>query len=636
MKWKDLSFAMKLGGGFGIVLLLLCVVVGLNFTGVLEIEDNAGQVIDGNKLDANLAQKEVDHLNWVGRVNALLTDDQITELDVELDHRKCGFGKWLYGEGRAEALALAPSLEGTLKKVEEPHKKLHESAAHIKEVFRQADPELPRLLADKISDHLKWSIAVQNAMNSGAVKLGVQMDPTKCALGVWLGGEYARNLYEKGDAEFKQAWDMLTESHEKLHDSAAAIEENMAYDALRKADKAQDAAMAEVERIQDELFAVLDDGMENIVDPAKDKAAEFSDMETLTKWAEIDMVMNEDVVQNFLLAQYAAAKMRLLGDEERTRNCRTRMKTLREGMDEWLTLIKGTEMEGPGQTADGLLREWSRAVEKLQQVAVNARAAKYAVQTAETIYLEETTPILAETLTHLNTLKEEANHELGGMTRANGIYAAETLPALGQVQGLLNEIREEARESIMTDEILLNAAQSTRTTGIFVGAAAIVIGILLAWFMARAISGPVGKSKAFAETLADGDFTRSLDIEQKDEIGVLADAMNAISKNLGAMFRDISHNVETLSSSSTELSAISEQMSEGAGQTSGKSAAVAAAAEEMSTNMNSVAAAMEEASTNVSMVAAGAEEMTSTIGEIARNAEKARGITGRAVSRANN
>lgn len=100
MSWKNLTIGKKTGIGFGVILVLLVVVGILSYTGVSGIVTNAVKVIEGNKLDGNLAQKEVDHLNWVNKVNALLTDDKITSLDVQTDDHKCGFGKWLYGEGR--------------------------------------------------------------------------------------------------------------------------------------------------------------------------------------------------------------------------------------------------------------------------------------------------------------------------------------------------------------------------------------------------------------------------------------------------------------------------------------------------------------------------------------------------------
>ena len=163
---------------------------------------------------------------------------------------------------------------------------------------------------------------------------------------------------------------------------------------------------------------------------------------------------------------------------------------------------------------------------------------------------------------------------------------------------------------------------------------AILLGVLLAFFITRGITGPINMSVAFAAKVSEGDLTQQLDIDQKDEIGVLASALSKIVSNLGQMFKDIAAGVETLSSSSTELSAISQQMTSGAEQTSGKANTVATAAEEMSSNMTSVAAATEEASTNVGMVATAAEEMTAVINEIAQNTEKAQVITGEAVSEA--
>lgn len=97
-----------------------------------------------------LLQREVDHLNWAKKVPAYVYDDKITELGVELDHTRCGFGKWYYGEGRKEAEFLLPLLREPLADIAEPHQKLHESAAKIKEVFHKKDNQLGRQQAENI------------------------------------------------------------------------------------------------------------------------------------------------------------------------------------------------------------------------------------------------------------------------------------------------------------------------------------------------------------------------------------------------------------------------------------------------------------------------------------------------------
>ena len=110
MKWRDMTIGRRIAFGFGVVLVLLTLTGVLTYVGVGGIVLNASEVIDGNKLDGELAQKEVDHLVWCKKVNALLTDDSIHELHVQTDDHKCGFGKWLYGEGRTQAEASGADL----------------------------------------------------------------------------------------------------------------------------------------------------------------------------------------------------------------------------------------------------------------------------------------------------------------------------------------------------------------------------------------------------------------------------------------------------------------------------------------------------------------------------------------------
>jgi len=144
----------------------------------------------------------------------------------------------------------------------------------------------------------------------------------------------------------------------------------------------------------------------------------------------------------------------------------------------------------------------------------------------------------------------------------------------------------------------------------------------------------INDAVTFAKTVADGDLTQSLDIVRKDEIGMLAVSLNNMNLSLREMVKTIANGVGVMSTSSADLSAISEQMAGRAASMSEKANTVATATEEMSVNMNSVATASEQASTNVKMVATAAEEMAATVDEIAQNSEKARSITNDAVDHA--
>lgn len=179
---------------------------------------------------------------------------------------------------------------------------------------------------------------------------------------------------------------------------------------------------------------------------------------------------------------------------------------------------------------------------------------------------------------------------------------------------------------------LAAASSSALITMLVVSAIAIIFGITIGIFLTRAITGPIRKTAAFAETMANGDFTKKLDVNQADEIGVMAASLNTMVFQLGSMVKEIVDGVNTLTGSSSDLTAISTQLNSAARETSTKSTAVAGAAEEMNSNIQSVSAAMEESASNVGIVATATEEMTATVNEIAKNAEKARSITAAAVN----
>jgi len=151
---RDLTVGKKMALGFGAMVVLLAALGTLSYTGVGGIVANASEVITGNQLDGSLAQKEVDHLNWANKVSALLTDDTVTELAVQTDDHQCGFGKWLYGEGRQEAEKQIPSIAPMLKEIEQYHADLHASAVELGEKFRQPHPGLVLAMSRRWGDPL--------------------------------------------------------------------------------------------------------------------------------------------------------------------------------------------------------------------------------------------------------------------------------------------------------------------------------------------------------------------------------------------------------------------------------------------------------------------------------------------------
>jgi len=231
MNWTGMTVGKKLAAGFGIVFLGLLIVWGLGFTGVSGLVKDADQVIKGNRLDSLLAQREVDHLNWANKLGALIIEGDTGGLDLQLDDHKCGFGQWLYGEGRKEAEKNLPQLAPLLKEVEAPHRELHQSAGKIFQVFQKQHGGLVLVMYGTLNDHLKW---VSQSMKALALRaggldtnktfsLGVEKDPKKCQFGKFLHGSEVDQLFI-ALPEIKTYLDECRKHHIKLHQLSDKIE----------------------------------------------------------------------------------------------------------------------------------------------------------------------------------------------------------------------------------------------------------------------------------------------------------------------------------------------------------------------------------------------------------------------------
>jgi methyl-accepting chemotaxis protein len=132
MRWQDVTISKKIGLGLGLTLILLALLGLVSYWGVGRLVQDAHLVIQGNRLDGLLAQKEVDHLKWAAKLLTYVANGKTTKFDLETDEHKCACGVWYYGEGRKAAEGMVPELAPVLREFEEPHRLLHQSSIEIK------------------------------------------------------------------------------------------------------------------------------------------------------------------------------------------------------------------------------------------------------------------------------------------------------------------------------------------------------------------------------------------------------------------------------------------------------------------------------------------------------------------------
>ena len=226
----------------------------------------------------------------------------------------------------------------------------------------------------------------------------------------------------------------------------------------------------------------------------------------------------------------------------------------------------------------------------------------------------------------------------GKMQDAWSQYCFETRPAVARLDAAMEKLVEYRRQQ---GDALAQASSRTTTwvqivlivLGVIIALIAIPASAYLARDVARPVAAVIEHLGKVAQGDVSGDVTRDL-VERHDEAGDLASATQKLIGNLRPIIQRVSHGVQTLSASSTELSAVSADMTAGSKKTSERVDTVTKAAGEMSSTMMTLASGMEQASSSLMAVATATEEMTATIGEIAANSERARHITGDATRQA--
>nr|WP_320049760.1 methyl-accepting chemotaxis protein [uncultured Desulfuromonas sp.] len=186
----------------------------------------------------------------------------------------------------------------------------------------------------------------------------------------------------------------------------------------------------------------------------------------------------------------------------------------------------------------------------------------------------------------------------------------ETFLSLVAAKASVAELSEEMRQAVhriepVVEELLktmevqsdgqrkevLSDIASRSSVALGCGGGALVLAVLITVLITRAITRPILQGVAFAKALSEGDLTKTLDIDQRDEVGQLAAALNEMIEQLKAIVGEVRTASDNVASGSQELSASSEEMSQGATEQ-------AAAAEEASSSMEQMAANIKQNADN--------------------------------------
>jgi len=128
---------------------------------------------------------------------------------------------------------------------------------------------------------------------------------------------------------------------------------------------------------------------------------------------------------------------------------------------------------------------------------------------------------------------------------------------------------------------------------------ALLLGVILSVYFVKSIR----KGLVFAEALKNGDLSKEIDLNSKDELGQLAKALNIAKENIKVLIKEIMLHSEDVSASSEELSATVEEIT-------AKLGIVNENTEEIVRETQDTSATTEEISASVQEVNAGVNELS--------------------------
>ena len=191
-------------------------------------------------------------------------------------------------------------------------------------------------------------------------------------------------------------------------------------------------------------------------------------------------------------------------------------------------------------------------IDELKSVCNNlARSATVELNKSQMVRLKNTLNTLSNCIHELeNNIGRENSYDQNMATLDNDVYALTSL-----VQSCIRDYIY--AETLNFDQIKAQLDENNRTIFCFTILASLLVVILTVGLSVRAarnITGPIRNLCMLTCKVAGGDFTaQTKDVESGDEIALLMDNFNDMTKEIGQLVEDMKRNHETLRLSETKL-----------------------------------------------------------------------------------
>lgn len=169
---------------------------------------------------------------------------------------------------------------------------------------------------------------------------------------------------------------------------------------------------------------------------------------------------------------------------------------------------------------------------------------------------------------------------------AERIYYSSYDSTFEAMRNIMNEFTDLSLEN--ADKEYIHTAEMARLYLILASSLnifGIIFVIIAAFVLTRSITNPLSEALYVVKKVADGDLTKKINIQGKDEIAELMTGISLMSTRLKEIINGIIESSDSLSSASGQISNSSQQLSEGATEQASSTEEISSSMEEMVGNI---------------------------------------------------
>jgi len=196
--------------------------------------------------------------------------------------------------------------------------------------------------------------------------------------------------------------------------------------------------------------------------------------------------------------------------------------------------------------------------------------------------------VLGEVAGHIAGFTEKLNEYTDLLGKEQGLKA--------QLQARAEQVTERVEQAYVGQEQAMQG-ELTRNALAIAGATvlALLVGVLAAWLITRAVVGPLKRVIGRAQRIAAGELSLEPEAARDDEVGQLTQAVQHMAIALSGIVSGLQQGIEQLAGSAQALSTVTEQTNREVGSQKEETEQVATAMQQMTATVHDVARNAEEA-----------------------------------------